>query len=122
MERLTKRHENGAVEFFNMYRLVKNTSPFGANEEWLKVINRLAEYEDTGLTPDSIITLANLGSEVKGVMREQYAKGHVRVVSYDETTKWGTFFLEEKNTLDSEVMSANICPHCSERIKMNKKD
>lgn len=51
MERLTKRLRSGCVDF-----------PFG-NETVYKMLNRLAAYEDTGLTPEEVKALVPPSNE-----------------------------------------------------------
>jgi len=71
MSRLTKRDDDGMAIFADD-ELAKGCDVSGKiGLYWEKILNKLADYEDTGLTPDATrIILKNLSGNMGGWLNE----------------------------------------------------
>lgn len=99
MERLTERNENGKKEAYYPYCFREDTCDGdGPSEKCVacalstKICEKLAEYEDTGLTPDEIREMQELLSRENG----------------KETTRFSR---------DNDV--TEYCPHCDREITVS---
>lgn len=96
MKRLTKRDEHGNIELIGVdtdNMLTDCVNEAEANR-FLKALNRLAEYEDTGLEPQEIM--------------EAIKKGHV----YQYPTIFGKDFMEVKELIDAEEQGLLVWLPC----------
>lgn len=108
MERLTERFDNGQAAVMGCGENCKYDYKYCRNHyeecpEINKIYERLAEYEDTGLTPEEIRELA-----------ERDAAMEINEIHVDE------YYCPDcgaENNCDQGVVEDKFCPRCGQRFK-----
>lgn len=108
MERLTERFDNGQAAVMGCGENCKYDYKYCRNHyeecpEINKIYERLAEYEDTGLTPPEIMEL-----------KERDTAMEINEIHVDE---YYCPVCGAENNCDQGVVEDNFCPNCGQRLK-----
>lgn len=108
MERLTERFDNGQAAVMGCGKNCKYDYKYCRNHyeecpEINKIYERLAEYEDTGLTPEEIVEL-----------KERDTAMEINEIHVDE---YYCPACGAENNCDQGVVEDNFCPRCGRRLK-----
>lgn len=111
MERLTERFNNGQAAVMGCGENCKYDYKYCRNHyeecpEINKIYERLAEYEDTGLTPPEIMEL-----------KERDTAMEINEIHVDE---YYCPVCGAENNCDQGVVEDNFCPRCGQRLKVRE--
>lgn len=111
MERLTERFNNGQAAVMGCGENCKYDYKYCRNHyeecpDINKIYERLAEYEDTGLTPPEIMEL-----------KERDTAMEINEIHVDE---YYCPVCGAENNCDQGVVEDNFCPRCGQRLKVRE--
>lgn len=118
MERLTERFNNGQAAVMGCGENCKYDYKYCRNHyeecpEINKIYERLAEYEDTGLTPPEIMELKERDKPKLVVYEHEFEDN--RLISYVQRCKSCGEAYDPSEKF-------NFCPNCGQRILRRKED